>query len=95
MPADAVLDIKGNPGWNSAALRCTATTGSGQAIDLLPPEPDQQPEQAAHGGTWISFWTVATAPGEITVGCSDPDNQIPYSATSFIRVVPRGIAMTR
>lgn len=95
MPADAVLDIKGLPDWDKSALRCTATTASGQALELLPPDPTTPPEAAAHGGTWVPLWTVAAAPGEVTIGCTDPETKIPNSSTSFVRVVPRGIMFAR
>ncbi|WP_306359492.1 hypothetical protein [Nocardia sp. CC227C] len=90
MPADAVLDIKGLAAWDRSALECTATDTSGAAIELLPPPADAEPEQAA-GGTWVPLWTVGATPGELTIGCGDPDGKLPDSATSFVRVVPRGI----
>lgn len=91
VPADAVLDIKGLHGWDKAALHCTVTDGAGQPVGLLPPPAGGDPEQAAHGGTWISMWTVAAPPGELAIGCAGPDSKIPESSTSFIRVVPRGM----
>ncbi|MGH3725066.1 MAG: hypothetical protein ACRDUS_13205 [Mycobacterium sp.] len=91
VPADAVLDIKGLQGWDKAALRCAVTDGAGQPVGLLPPPAGAEPERAAHGGTWISMWTVAAPPGELTIGCADPDSKIAESSTSFIRVVPRGM----
>lgn len=95
VPADAVLDIKGLPEWDRSALRCTATTGSGKQLELFPPDPGVQPEQAAHGGTWVPFWTVGAPPGEVTIQCADPGSRIPNGDTSFIRVVPRGLPPMR
>lgn len=95
VPADAVMDIKGKQGWDAAVLECTATDASGQSIDLLPPDPSVPPESAAHGGTWTPIWTLAAAPGAVTVGCSDPGAQIQHTETSFIRVVPRGLPAMR
>ncbi|WP_067542227.1 hypothetical protein [Nocardia crassostreae] len=91
VPADAVLDIKGEQDWDKSVLQCTATSATGEAIELLPPPSDAQPEEAAHGGVWMPMWTVAAAPGEVTIGCADPDKRIPHSDTSFVRVVPRGL----
>ncbi|MBF6176969.1 hypothetical protein [Nocardia otitidiscaviarum] len=91
MPADAVLDIKGLQEWDRSALRCTATSASGEGIELLPPPADAEPEQGAQGATWVPLWTVGATPGELTIGCSDPEGKIPDSANSFVRVVPRGI----
>ncbi|MGX1773688.1 hypothetical protein ACWIGW_16370 [Nocardia brasiliensis] len=90
IPADAVLDIKGDPAWDKTVLRCTATTSDGKPLELLTAEPGE-PEQAAHGGVWVALWSVGAAPGELVVGCSDPDKRIPNSDTAFVRVVPRGI----
>lgn len=91
VPADAVLDIKGNPDWDRAALKCTVTDSTGKALELLPPPADAKPEQAAHGGTWLPFFTIGAPAGQtLTVGCSDPEGKIGDS-TLFVRVVPRGV----
>ncbi|MFE3191952.1 hypothetical protein ACFXHA_23280 [Nocardia sp. NPDC059240] len=91
VPADAVLDIKGNPEWDRSALKCTVTDASGKQLDLLPPPADAQPEQAAHGGTWVPFSTIGAPAGDkLTVGCIDVDGKI-GDHTAFVRVVPRGI----
>ncbi|WP_405489440.1 hypothetical protein [Nocardia sp. NBC_00511] len=95
LPADAVLDIKVVQGGDWSALRCTALLGAGQPLDLLPPPPDAQPEQAAHGATWVPLWTVAVAPGAVTVGCTEPTSRTPGATTDFIRVVPRGLPAPR
>ncbi|MBL1074014.1 hypothetical protein JK358_06365 [Nocardia sp. 2] len=92
-PADAVLDIKGLRDWTAADLTCTAVTESGTALELLPPPADAQPEEAAHGGTWMPLWTVGAAPGPVTIGCKAVDNRIPNADTSFVRVVPRGLML--
>ncbi|TDZ79609.1 hypothetical protein DE4585_03356 [Mycobacteroides salmoniphilum] len=95
VPADAVLDIKGSPEWDKAALRCTVTDAQGQQVKLLPP-PDNVPvESAAHGGMWVPLWTIAASFGEVTVGCLDPYRKIPNTETSFVRVVPRGVVFGR
>ncbi|MEV6278574.1 hypothetical protein [Nocardia sp. NPDC051832] len=89
VPADAVVDIKGNADWTQADLKCTAVTASGQQLDLLAPPADAQPESAAHGGTWLPLWTVSAPAGEITVGCDGASDRV--GNTSFVRVVPRGL----
>lgn len=94
VPADAVLDIKGEPDWDKAALRCKVTDVRGQYVKLLPPPDNIPAESAAHGGTWIALWTIAASPGAVlTVTCLDPDRKIPYTETSFVRVVPRGLLL--
>ena len=92
VPADAVVDIKGELDWDKDALRCTVTDGQGQHVKLLPPPDDVPVESAAHGGRWIPLWTIAASPGAVlTVTCLDPEQKIPYTETSFVRVVPRGL----
>ncbi|VEG16053.1 Uncharacterised protein [Mycolicibacterium phlei] len=96
VPADAVLDIKGTPGWDKTALRCEVTDAQGQKLKLSSPPDDIPPESAAHGGTWIPLWTIAAASGAVlSVTCRDPDRKIPNTETSFVRVVPRGVVLGR
>ncbi len=95
VPADAVLDIKGSPDWDKAALRCTVTDAQGRPVKLLPP-PDNVPvESAGHGGMWVPLRTIAAPFGEVTVSCLDPDRKIPHTETSFVRVVPRSLVLGR
>jgi hypothetical protein len=96
VPADAVLDIKGIPGWDKTVLRCAVTDAQGQKMTLLSPPDNIPPENAAHGGAWIPLWTISATPGAVlTVTCRDPDRKIPDTDTSFVRVVPRGLLLGR
>ncbi|MFE6858606.1 hypothetical protein [Nocardia sp. NPDC057668] len=93
VPADAVLDIKGKAKWEPAWVQCTVVDSAGNPVELLPPPADAEPESAAHGGTYLPFYTIAapaSAPGGgVDVTCVGVDGKL--GPTDFVRVVPRGV----
>lgn len=90
MPPESVLEIKVPAAWGAAAgaLRCSVTDPSGRNEDLRGSEVKKQEDIG--GEQWMTLWTFSAAPNaDLTVGCADPEREIPVEGEPYVRVVPR------